>query len=161
MCWLLLCIWELLCTESKCIGWRGSKGAAWGGGDFLIIFLCVFDTREGYFPRGRSSGPCCPLLLLPCCSIISPSLHLILRQQGGLRQAMTGRKQKAIWPDGGMEDEVGVEGEMQGWSTWLWSPLVCFLIPPMLTKYSCETTNLIYSFSLVWFCGFPCRNLCM
>lgn len=72
-------------------------------GDFLIIFLCVFDKRESYFPRGQSSGPCCPPPPSHCCSIISSSLHLILRQQGGLCRAMTGKKQKAIWPDGAME----------------------------------------------------------
>lgn len=66
---------------------------------------------EGFFPGGWPSGHAAALLL-PCCSIISSSLHLLLRQQGGLRRAMTGKKQKAIWPEEGGSNE-GEEGEAE------------------------------------------------
>lgn len=85
-------------------------GSMRGRDDFLIIFLCVFDTMRAISLEDGLQGHAAPLLLLLCCSIISASLHLILRQQGGLRQAMTGKKQKAIWPDGGMEDGGGRRG---------------------------------------------------
>lgn len=65
----------------------------------------MFDRREAYFPGGQSSVPLWPFLLLPCCSIISPFLHLILRQQGGLRRATTGRKAKSNLT--GKRDKVG------------------------------------------------------
>lgn len=103
----------------------------------------MFDRRDGYFPGGQSSGPLCLLvlvllLLLPCRSIISPFLHLILRQQGGLHQATTGNKQKAIWPERGMREGGG----MIRWNAGLKCFRLHFLFSSLFS--SKHTNNIIY-----------------
>lgn len=107
----------------------------------------MFDRREGYFPRGQSSGPLCLLLLLlllPCRSIISPFLHLILRQQGGLHQATTGNKQKAIWPERGMREGGG----MIRWN----AGLKCFRLHFLFSSvFSSKHTNNIIYCCLIYF----------
>lgn len=123
---LLLCIWALFCSTSKCMErWRGG----------LIVFLCVWH-EGGLFPQRtvfRASAP--PPML--------PSLHLILRQQGGLRRATTGEKKKQFGLKEGSVGRRGVELDSSFHSSpfflssWWW--------------FFCEATN-----SPLWIFVFVC-----